>query len=324
MLVTHLLGPGVTHLATRPLQVTETFALADGPPRPSPAAPDDGDDPEEPHGIVRGIYDAIVRPGTTELWVAHLMLGIDTPQPTLDFQSTVFPALSILDASGRSLSRLTVQIHPGDGGAFGDTVSGPRAIAFSGDGRLAFVVDANSEDVLVVDAERRVQVALVRPLPGHMPEGIVWARGPIYVQERNTEDVVAYRVEGSDGGPSLVVAGAPFATLRRDPMPATLRLGQKLFHSANSDDVPVTQNHWVACASCHLEGRSDAVTWQFAQGPRDTPTNAGGLRDTGFLFRTADRTKVEDYFGPSTWSRAAIPTSPSRPRSLCSKRSPRT
>jgi cytochrome c peroxidase len=79
-------------------------------------------------------------------------------------------------------------------------------------------------------------------------------------------------------------------------MPADLRLGQKLFFSADSDDVPVTQNHWVACASCHVEGRSDAVTWLFAQGPRDTPTNAGGTLDTGFLFRTADRTRVQDYW----------------------------
>ncbi len=79
-------------------------------------------------------------------------------------------------------------------------------------------------------------------------------------------------------------------------MPADLRLGQKLFYSANSDDVPITQNHWVACATCHLEGRSDAVTWLFEQGPRDTPTNAGGTLDTGFLFRTADRTQVQDYW----------------------------
>jgi hypothetical protein len=79
-------------------------------------------------------------------------------------------------------------------------------------------------------------------------------------------------------------------------MPARLRLGQKLFYSANSDDLPLTQNHWVACATCHLEGRSDAVTWDFAQGPRDTPSNAGGLLDTGFLFRTADRTQVQDYW----------------------------
>src|SRR5262249_16169614 len=60
--------------------------------------------------------------------------------------------------------------------------------------------------------------------------------------------------------------------------------------------VPITKNHWIACATCHIEGRSDAVTWRFLQGPRDTPTNAGGVADTGFLFRTADRRAVTDYW----------------------------
>jgi DNA-binding beta-propeller fold protein YncE len=284
---THLLGPGVSALATAPLALTATFALADGPA---------GSDPSEPHGPVRGIYDAAIRPGTSELWVAHLMLGIDTPQPALDFQSTVFPALSILDAAGHQAARLSVRANLGDGQAFGDVVSGPHAITFSSDGELAFVADTNSEDVLVVDTAARVERQIIRPLPGHLPEGIVWAGGELYVQERNSEDVAAFKVGKGASGISISPDGAPFATLAADPMPATLRLGQKLFFSANSDDVAVTQNHWVACASCHVEGRSDAVTWKFEQGPRDTPSNAGGLLDTGFLFRTGDRSQVQDYW----------------------------
>ena len=90
--------------------------------------------------------------------------------------------------------------------------------------------------------------------------------------------------------------GAAFKSLAADPMPAGLRLGQKLFYSANSDDVPLTQNHWVSCATCHLEGRSSAVTWKVREGPRDTPSNAGGMLGTGFLFRTADRSQVQDYW----------------------------
>ncbi len=284
---THLLGPGVSAFATAPLSLTTTFPLADGPA---------GSAQTEPHGPVRGVYDAAIRPGTSELWVAHLMLGIDTPQPALDFQSTVFPALSILDPTGAQLARLSVQANPGDGQAFGDVVSGPRAIAFSADGGLAFVADTDSEDVLVVDTAARVETQIIRPLPGHLPEGIVWAAGEIYVQERNSEDVAAFKIGKGASGITVTPDGAPFATVATDPMPATLRLGQKLFFSANSDDVPLTQNHWVACASCHVEGRSDAVTWKFEQGPRDTPSNAGGLLDTGFLFRTADRSQVQDYW----------------------------
>ncbi len=290
LLVTHLLGPGVSRFATQPLVLLSTWTLPDGP------AQGDPEDPTEPHGVVRGIYDANVRPGTPETWVAHLMLGIDTPQPTLDFQRTAFASVSILDAGGTQLTRLSVLANPGDGGAFGDIVSGPRALTFSDDGKLAFVVNADSEDVLIIDADQRVETQIIRPLPGHLPEGVVWADSELYVQQRSSEDIAAFRVTRTSSGITVEPDGAPFATLSADPMPANLRLGQRIFYSANSDNMPVTQNHWVACATCHLEGRSDAVTWLFAQGPRDTPTNAGGLLDTGFLFRTADRRQVEDYW----------------------------
>jgi cytochrome c peroxidase len=293
LLATHLLGPGVSNFTTAPLALGTTWVLADGAPRIDPA---------EPHGPVRGIYDAVVRPGTSELWVAHIMLGIDTPQPDLNFQETVFPSLSILDAgsgsggTGSQLARLSVLAHPGDGGAFGDIVSGPHALAFSDDGRYAFVADTDSEDILIVDAEQRIETQLIRPLPGHLPEAIVYANHELYVQERNSEDIVLFAVGQTDQGLSITPDGPAYPTLGADPMPANLRLGQQLFYSANSDDLPLTSNHWVACATCHLEGRSDAVTWIFAQGPRDTPTNAGGLLDTGFLFRTADRNQVQDYW----------------------------
>jgi YVTN family beta-propeller protein len=296
LLATHFLGPGVSVFATAPLALQATWTIADGPPRGAPGDPTAMEDPTEPHGAARGLYDAVVRPGTSELWVAHVMLGIDTAQPDLDFQNTVFPSLSILDATGTQLARLSVQANPGDGEAFGDVVSGPHALAFSPDGALAFVVDSDSEDVLVVDARQRIEAELVRPLPGRLPEGIVWAGGEIFVQERGSEDIAAFRVTTSAAGVSVVADGAAFASLAVDPMPVDLRLGQELYFSANSERYPLTQNHWVACASCHLEGRSDAVTWRFAQGPRDTPTNAGGLLDTGFLFRTADRTQVQDYW----------------------------
>ena len=59
-------------------------------------------------------------------------------------------------------------------GSIGDVVSGPHAIAFTHDGALALVVDSNSEDVLAVSSAR-VEAALARPLPGHLPEGIAIA-----------------------------------------------------------------------------------------------------------------------------------------------------
>ena len=286
--VTHLLGPGVSVLAPSPLAVSASWALADGPANDA--------DPTVPHGTVRGIYDVLARPGTTETWVAHLMLGIDTPQPALVFNDTVFPALSLLDPEGNQMARLTVSVNPMDGNAFGDVVSGPHAMAFSADGSLAFIADTGSEDVLVVDAKARTQTALVRPLPGHQPEGIVvGSDGHVYVDERNTSDVAVLSVSAGPIGP-LVTVERSIPRLATDPMPAELRLGQHVFNSANSDEMPITTDHWVSCTSCHIEARSDAVTWKFLEGPRDTPSNAGGVLHTGFLLRTAERSRVEDYW----------------------------
>jgi DNA-binding beta-propeller fold protein YncE len=292
--VTHLLGPGLSVLSPTKLAVAAKWATADGPPQSDPGA--SGTDPLLPHGQVRGIYDVLARPGSGEVWVAHLMLGTDTAQPALVFNDTVFPALSLFDTGGGALARLSVNVVAGDGGAFGDVVSGPHAIAFSADGSLAFVVDTNSEDVLVVDAKSRVETALVRPLPGHQPEGIAVAKdGRVYIDERNTSDVAVLTVTTGDAGTSVNVTGS-IARLAHDPMPSDLRRGQHLFNSANSDELPITQDHWVACATCHIEGRSDAVTWRFLEGPRDTPSNAGGVLETGFLLRTAQRTRVQDYW----------------------------
>jgi len=294
LLATHLLGPGVSVLSPSPLAVSNVWTLADATVNGEPAGTDS--DPTIPHGVVRGIYDVAARPGTGETWAVHMMLGIDTPQPTLVFNMTAFPALSVFDPGGTQLARLTVSTAPGDGGAFGDVTSGPHAIAFSPDGRLAFVADTGSEDVLVVDAEQRVETTLVRPLPGHQPEGIaVAADGTVYVDERNTSDVAVLTVTTGELGPQVTVTGS-ICRLASDPMPAELRRGQHVFNSANSDELPITTDHWVSCTTCHIEARSDAVTWRFEQGPRDTPTNAGGMLHTGFLFRTAARNKVQDYW----------------------------
>jgi YVTN family beta-propeller protein len=291
LFATHLLGPGVTEIDSSAMAARAPWTIPDVAAR---------GDKRLAHGQVRGIYDVAVRPGTNELWAAHLLLGTDTAQPELDFESTAFSALSLLHADGAYEQTLSsdAQDVPGVDGSFADVVSGPHALAFTPDGEYALMVAANSEDVLVVDAARRVEADLVRPLPGKLPEGIVISAdgSRAFVDQRNSGDVAILRLDRSSGALAASVDGPPIARLVRDPMPDTLRLGQALFNSANSRRFPITTEHWMACATCHLEGRSDAVTWLFAQGPRDTPSNAGGMLGTGFLFRTADRNQVQDYW----------------------------
>ncbi len=291
LLVTQFMGPGVTALDPRAMSVLDTWAVPDMAPRGNRLLS---------HGQVRGLYDVAARPSTGEVWVAHALLATDTAQPALDFESTAFPALSVLHDDGKYEQTLTTDASDvaGVDGAFADVVSGPHAVAFTHDGDFALMVAANSEDILIVDANTKVESGLVRPLPGFMPDGIVVSADDqfAYVDERQSGDVAVLRLARTGNKLSASVDGATIPLWTSDPMPETLRLGDRLFNSANSTEFPITTDHWISCATCHMEGRSDAVTWKFSQGPRDTPTNAGGMLGTGFLFRTADRTKVEDYF----------------------------
>lgn len=292
-----LTQPGIDRLDAQTLAPVAAMALPEISARANPLVA---------NGAPRGLYSVAVRPRPdamlpAEVWTGHLLLNVTTAQPMLTFETSVFPAISIWSGQKNAFATLSTDSRlPGIDGQIADVVSGPRALAFTPDGRYALVVNMSSEDLLLLDADKQVQVGLLRPLPGDLPEGIVVAPDGLhaYIDQRASNDlaVVALTPQGADNRPTLMLEGTPIARLAaQDPMPRELRLGQRLFYSANSSEFPLTKNFWVACASCHLEGRSDAVTWRFAQGPRDTPTNAGGTQGTGFLLRNAGRNRLSQY-----------------------------
>jgi YVTN family beta-propeller protein len=288
-----LLPPAVTVIDTSSFKVRNVVTLAE-------QAPDTMNGKLVPNGVARGLYAAVPRPVGGDVWLPHLLLAVKTPEPDLDFQSTVFPTVSTLNADGKGEGKrllfkpLTVA---GVAGSFSDVVSGPRALAFTPNGKLALMANSGSEDVLAFDGESGDEVALVRPLPATMLEGIAvdHAGKKAYVDGRSSHNVVVLALAPNDPINTVTVDGDAIERLKQDPMPAQLRLGQHLFYSANSAAFPITQNFWVSCSSCHLEGQTDAVTWLFLVGPRDTPSNAGGPINTGFLLRQALRNSVVDY-----------------------------
>jgi YVTN family beta-propeller protein len=292
--VSHLLlNPGITVIDTSNFTLARFISLQDQPVDPS-------QNKLLPSGQVRGEYAVVPRPDNGELWVPHLLLATVTPQPSLDFQSSAFPTVTWLSPGGTAVDHRLL-FRPSSlltaPGSFTDSVSGPHDIAFTPDGKFALVAMAQSEDVMVFDATTGFEVGLVRPTPSALLEGIVVdaAGTHAFLQGRATHNVTVLDISETGGSAQVTVSGDPIECLSSDPMPSSLRRGLRLFYSSNSAAFPITQNFWLACASCHLEGQSDAVTWKFAQGPRDTPSNAGGPINTGFLFRQATRNDVTDY-----------------------------
>jgi YVTN family beta-propeller protein len=285
-----LLHPGLTVIDASTFRVSSTLELADQDPSPLGR--------KVPNGVARGVYAAVPQPMTGEVWMPHLLLAVKTAEPSLDFESTVFPTISRAQPDGTAETDRILfapPTVPGAQGSFNDVVSGPRALDFTPDGQLALVLDAQSEDLLVLNGHG-FERGLVRPIPSAFTEGLVidHAGTHAYVEGRNTHDVTVLDIDPTDEIAPVKVNGS-FDRLSQDPMPAQLRQGQRLFYTANSAQFAITKNFWIACSSCHLEGRTDAVTWLFTQGPRDTPSNAGGPINTGFLLRQATRNAVQQY-----------------------------
>lgn len=79
-----------------------------------------------------------------------------------------------------------------------------------------------------------------------------------------------------------------------DPALAAAARGRLLFY--RTDDVRIS-NDGVACSSCHVDGRDDAITWSTPMGPRQTPMLAGRLADTAPYGWEGDKPSIADYVG---------------------------
>lgn len=256
--------------------------------------------PIRAHGVPRAFTDLAVRPTTRELWTLHQLYSTTNSQPVLNFESTVFPAVTLLDATTPSHTPLRPTLSTdsrlaGVDGALLHIVSNPRALAFTPDGRFAVLANRNSESVTVLDASRGAEVGFFQDLAGRMVDAVVMAPdgARFWLNARNSGTVLTFALSPA-GVPSP--DGAPFASRVRDPMPETLRTGQWMFHNANDryQAFPITVNHWLSCESCHPNGGTAAVTQRFEVGPRDTPDLRAGL--DGFLMHTATRTGVGDFW----------------------------
>jgi len=167
-------------------------------------------------------------------------------------------------------------------------MSGPSSLAIEPSGQFLYITNMNSGNVAIVTANglsldskdgadvpgfgpslTNGLIALVKV--GSGPKGIaIMASGEeAYVYNSFDESISVLTAQ--DG---QVVSQEPIK-IAEVPLGPTERLGRKLFYGADDSRMTNPAAGGIACASCHPNGREDGRTWQFTEGPRNTPTLAG-------------------------------------------------
>ena len=98
---------------------------------------------------------------------------------------------------------------------------------------------------------------------------------------------------GADGGGPLW----RLASVTAEPLSPVLLEGKRLFN--DSADPRLTQDAYIACAHCHLDGDHDGLTWDFSdrgEGLRDTISLLGrGGMAHGLLHWSANFNEIQDF-----------------------------
>ncbi len=169
----------------------------------------------------------------------------------------------------------------------GIRVAQPYGLTFSTTG-TAYITGLLSDNVVAVPAQVSPTsgdgtLTGAWDLPdGSIPRGIVLSNNETeaFVYCWGTNTVEKINVQSSESPPVETFY------LRYDPTPNSVAEGREMFYDADNSRLGD-----VSCASCHIEGRSDALAWNLSAGPEDnkgpmaTQTLAGLERLPPFHWR---------------------------------------
>nr|WP_240489098.1 beta-propeller fold lactonase family protein [Cohnella thermotolerans] len=257
----------------------------------------DKKDPKKSQGIPNTLEQIRIAPDGRTAWATHLLTNTDT---VIAFDETIFPAVSVIDTATdteltKQRKQLFEQINVSDNLGKTMIVSNPSDIRFTSDGSKAYVLMSGSEDLVVFDlAKGGNATQIVRHVPGDWPIGMALAPddSKLFINNGNTHDLATVSTGGPDGDARADRKTLPL--IAKDPLSPEVRLGKTLFLSANSDEYPVTQDHWMSCVSCHAGGETDGLTLLTAKGPRNVPSNVLAM-DTGLFMWDGSRDDFTDY-----------------------------
>jgi YVTN family beta-propeller protein len=277
-------------------EVVEIDAAAWTVTRRIPLAFDPGPDTEASgRGVPNGLAAAAISPDGSQLWVAgrkhNTARGMTRDGQPLTFDSTVRSMLAQIDvAAGQEELAARYDFNNRDG---------PVALQFSPLGDYLFVALEGSDAIDVIDAYSGQLITAIEGA-GHAPQGLLFTvdGSKLFVDSWLSRSLRVYDtadlVTGRGRQAKLLVE---ILAVERDATPADVLAGKRIFYLAR--DSRMSRDGYIACASCHLDGREDGRVWDRTaegEGLRNTISLLGkGRPGNGLLHWSANFDEIQDF-----------------------------
>jgi len=242
-----------------------------------------------------GLRDVTVSPDGQYVYVTHILARYIVPTSQLEKGWMNTNALSIIDAQKKELIE-TVLLDDVDNGA-----ANPWAVGASPDGKYICVTHAGTDELSVIDASAlhskigsrysssiehrasRIENELsflygIRKrinLPGKGPRALAIVGSKVYIAEYFTDSITIVELNEKLVTRQSSLVSRPMDEGRRtkdDMQTSATRRGEMLFN-----DASLCFQQWQSCASCHPDGRVDALNWDLLNDGISNPKNTKSL-----------------------------------------------
>ena len=235
------------------------------------------DDSDRARGVPNYLMGIAYHPQTRMIWTAgkkdNVLRGSRRDGQKLTHETTVRSFLGFIrENSGVEGPNLRVDT---------DDRSLMSAIAFSSNGSHAFAALPLNNEIVVFDAYTRK--ALFNVATQAVPDGIVMepSSGRLFVKNFLDRTVSIYNAKPlvAQGRLRLPILKS-VRTIGAEKLAADVLAGKQIFY--NASDRRMSQDGYLSCASCHLDGGHDGQVWDFTgrgEGFRNTTTLLGQAGD---------------------------------------------
>ena len=254
---------------------------------------DEPDDTFHSRGLPNYLTGVTISPDGSKAWITakkdNIERGLfsDGREPTFD--STVRPLLAPVDLlTGKDILGSRIDFNDSDS---------PSASVFSPLGDLVFTALQGNNQVHIYDWASGESVGVLET--GDAPQALeLDSEGRLYVHNFIARSISVFDASGLIAGTSsLVPELAVVPMVANEKLSAKVLKGKLIFYSSKSRKM--SQDNYISCATCHLDGGEDGRVLDFAnrgEGMRNTITMRG-RKGTGHgpVHWTGNFDEIQDF-----------------------------